>query len=152
MELSIDDRPDMATFTSSKEARVMAEDGSMCVLFEEGESKPIRKELFTAAIAAGLVPEDPLVKLELPPKPENKSTEEIVSTGLIEACKMLIAKGLAQDFTTVGQPRAASIKKLVDFHFTTKDVEAAFIEAMHEVDQDGDSSKEHSEPSISAAE
>ena len=39
----------------------------------------------------------------------------------------------------------------VDFSFTTKDVESAFLEAMHEVEQDGDDSKEHSEQSSVAA-
>ena len=152
MELPLDERPDLASFIAPVATRIVSDDGSMCTNFEAGETKSIRKELFTAAIAGGLMPEDPLIKIETPVKVEKKSTEEIVSDGLVEACKLLIAKGYKEDFTITGQPRAASLKKLVDFHFTTKDIERAFIEAMHEVEQDGDSSKEHSEPISDTAE
>ena len=72
--------------------------------------------------------------------------------GLIDACKMLITRGNPDDFTIPGYPRAASAKKLVDFDFSTRDLHDAFAEAMHEVEQDGDDSTEHSEPVSESAE
>ncbi len=151
MELKKDERPDMASFTSPRKVRLMAPDGSHCALFEAGETKNIRKELFTIAIEKGLVPEEPLVTLEAPEVPENKPHEVTVHEGLVEVCKTLIAKGIEKDFTMGGVPRAASVKKLVDFSFTTKQIERAFSEAMHEVEQNGNSSQEHSEQSGVAA-
>jgi len=152
MELPIDERPDMAVFTAPHAARIVSKCGSMCAIFEAGETLNIRKELFTPAMEAGLVPAGELTTLKEPEKAERKSHEEIVEEGLISACKTLIGTGLSKDFTMQGTPRAASVKKLVDFSFTTKQVEHAFSEAMHEVEQDGNSSQEHSEPSSVAAE
>lgn len=123
----------------------------MCVIFEKGETRSIRKEFFTPAIDAGLVPDEPLTVTAEPIVPENKPHDVTVHEGLIEACKTLIGKGLGEDFTVAGIPRAASVKKLVDFSFTTKQIERAFSEAMHEVEQDGNSSQEHPEQSVSAA-
>ncbi len=151
MELPIDNRPDMASFTAAKAVRVMAADGSHSAIFEAGESKKIRKELFVAAVEAGLVPDEEL-KVIAPPKVVNISKEQRLETGLIAAIKTLIARGNTDDFTVVGNPRTASVKKLVDFDFTTKDVERAFLEAVHEVEQDGNDSTQHSEPSSVAAE
>jgi hypothetical protein len=153
MELPVDERPEVARFTAVHDVRIVSDDGSMCQIFEAGQTQSIRRELFTAAIASGLVPEDPLVKRVITPVViEERSTEEIVSDGLVEACKLLIAKGFKEDFTVVGQPRAASLKKLVDFTFTTKDIERAFIEAMHEVEQDDNESEEHSESLVDTTE
>jgi len=151
MELPVDDRPLMAKFTATLPTRVVSDCGSMCAIFEAGETLSINRKLFTAAIAAGLVPEEPLI-VQTPPVVVQKSQEEVVVDGLLEACKLLIAKGDPGDFTMTGFPRAASVKKLVDFHFTTKDIERAFGEAMHEVERDGNDSTEHSEPVSSAAE
>ena len=151
MELPKDNRPDMASFTASRDISLMAADGSHSVIFEAGESKRIRKELFVVAVAAGLMPDEALENIA-PPVVKKVSKEERLDTGLLEACKTLILKANPDDFTVVGQPRAASVKKLVDFEFTTKDVERAFSEAVHEVEQYGDDSKEHSEPSSVAAE
>ncbi len=136
-------------FTAAQDTRIVSEDGSMCVIFEAGETIAIQRRLFVAATAAGLIPES---SLEAPPKEgERKSSEEIVMQGLIEACKTLIMRGNTKDFLISGQPRAASVKKIVDFQFTNKDVERAFSEAMHEVENHGDDSEEHSESSSSAA-
>jgi len=150
MELSVK----AAEFTAPVATRIVAADGTMCANFEAGETRVIPKALFDAALTHGLMPTEPL---ELSPEPEpepepGKEAEDVVAAGLIVACKTLIRKGNPADFTVVGQPRAASVKKLVDFHFTSKDVEVAFSEAMHEVEQDGDDSEEHSEPSSGAAE
>lgn len=138
----------MATFTATVPTRVVSDNGSMCANFQAGESKKLHQNFFTAAIAAGLVPEDPL-EFKVIQEPEKPGTKE---KKLIEACKTLILKADPNDFTVVGQPRAASIKKLVDCRFTNQDVRRAFEEAMHEVDQDGDNDKKHSEPSISTTE
>jgi len=151
MELMEDRRPIMARFTAAVDARIVSKDGSMCAIFEAGQTQNIRRELFDSAIAAGLMPEDEIAPAP-PPEPKKLTQDEIVHTGLIEACKALIARGNPGDFTIVGQPRAASVKKLVDFDFNTKDVERAFSEAMHEVEQDGDDSTEHSEQSSSVTE
>ena len=151
MELVKDERPDMAAFTAPHDARIVSKCGSMCAIFVSGETLRIRKELFTPAIDAGLVPTEPLTIVAEPVVPENKPHDVTVAEGLIEACKTLIAKGIAKDFTVAGVPRAASVKKLVDFSFTTKQIERAFSEAMHEVEQDGNSSQEHPEPSSVAA-
>ena len=148
MEL-IDDRPTKIAFTATQATRIVSEDGAMCVMFEAGETITIQRDLFTVATAAGLVPEAPL---EAPPKEaERKSREEKVKQGLIEACKTLILRGNPKDFLISGQPRAASVKKIVDFQFTNKDVERAFSEAIHEVEHHGDDRKEHSESSSSTA-
>lgn len=148
MEL-IDSRPTKMAFTAALDTRIVSGDGSMCVIFEAGETIIIQRSLFVAATAAGLVPE---ASLEAPPnEPERKSSEEIVTQGLIEACKVLIMRGDPKDFLISGQPRAASVKKIVDFQFTNKDVERAFEEAIHEVEQHDNESTQHSESSISAA-
>jgi hypothetical protein len=151
MEFMEDTRPASAAFTSPASVRIVAEDGTMCANFEAGETRTIPKALFNEALKYGMMPVDTLDAAP-PPEPVKPPQEEIVADGLIEACKKLITRGNPADFTVVGQPRAASVKKLVDFNFTTKDVERAFGEAMHEVEQDGDESTEHSEPSSSAAE
>ena len=117
--------------------------------------------MWGVAIAAGLVPEEPLGEetvqiqtdagiVEVPPV--QKTQEEIVREGCIEACKTLIARGNPNDFTQLGQPRAASVRKLVDFDFTARDVREAFEQAMFEVENDGNNSEEPAEPSSSAAE
>ena len=151
MELSEDVRPASAAFTASVATRIVSEGGNMCAVFEAGETRIIPKVLFNAALTHGLMPAESLETVPVP-EPKKQSQEEIVEDGLVEACKVLIAKGNPADFTVVGHPRTASVKKLVDFEFTTKDVENAFLEAMHEVEQDGDDSKEHSEQSSVAAE
>ena len=148
MELS---QPSSAEFTAAIATRIVSEDGTMCANFEAGETRTIPKVLFNAALTHGLMPTGSL-EVEPPAEPKKQPQEEIVSDGLIDACKTLIARGNPADFTMVGQPRAASIKKLVDFSFTTKESERAFSEAMHEVEQDGDDSTEHSEPSSGATE
>jgi len=151
MELPEKSQVAAAEFTAATSVRIVSEDGSMCANFEAGETRTIPKVLFNAALTHGLMPVGSL-EVEPPPEVKQLPQEEIVSTGLIEACKILIARGNPADFTVVGQPRAASVKKLVDFNFTTKDVERAFSEAMHEVEQDGDDSTEHSEQSSSVTE
>lgn len=143
--------PDMAKFTSAKDVRIVSDCGSMCTNMKAGETRNLPRALFSAALVAGLIPDEPL-EVAQEPEPENQTQEVTVSTGLIEACTTLIARGNPNDFTLIGQPRAASVKKLVDFEFTTKDVERAFSEAMHEVEQDGNKSTEHTESSSSAAE
>jgi len=154
MDLLEKERPASAEFTAAVDVRIVDPAGTMCAVFQAGETRRIPKVLFDEALTHGLMPTEPL---ELSPEPKSepepgKEAEDVVATGLIAACKTLISKGNPADFTVVGQPRAASVKKLVDFHFTTKDVEVAFSEAMHEVEQDGDDSEEHSEPSSGAAE
>lgn len=141
---------DRAKFTAPRDVRIVSDCGSMCVIFEAGETRLLPSPLYTAALVAGLIPEDPL-EVAQEPLPENQTQEKKVSEGLIEACKTLIARGNPHDFTLVGQPRAASVKKLVDFDFTLKEVERAFSEAMHEVEQDGDESTKLTESSSSAA-
>lgn len=148
--MELDNRPASAKFTASVDTRIVAANGSMCAVFEAGQTRIIPKALFDAALTHGLVPEEPLEMA--PPPPANKPQKVVVEDGLLEACKTLIIRGNPQDFTMSGKPRAASVKKLVDFNFTTKDVERAFEEAMHEVEQDGDDDTQHSEPVISAAE
>ena len=147
--MELDRRPDSAEFTAAKETHIAAADGSMCANFKAGETRRIPKALFDAALTGGLIPEEPL---ELAPEPEKKKPQEtIVKDGLMEACKTMIARGNPADFTIAGYPRAASAKKLVDFNFTTKDLHVAFEEAMHEVEQHGNDSTEHSEPSVVTA-
>lgn len=149
--MELDTRPASAEFTSAREVTIVSELGNMCSIFEAGQTKRIPKALFNAALLAGLIPETPL---DAPPKvAENKPQEAIVEEGLKEACVKLILRGKPQDFTVnTGYPRAASVKKLVDFDFTTNDVRRAFDEAMHEVEQDGDHRTEHTEPSSSVTE
>jgi hypothetical protein len=140
-----------AAFTAAAATRIVSADGSMCASFEAGETRVIPSVLFDAALTHGMVPEGPL-ELEPPAEEPGPPQEEVISAGLIEACRTLIIRGNKADFTVVGLPRAASVKKLVDFHFTNKDVERAFSEALHEVEIDGDDSTEHSEPSSSVTE
>lgn len=149
--MELDTRPASAKFTAAREVRIVSELGNMCANFEAGQTRQIPKALFNAALLAGLIPEEPL---DAPPKVvENKSQKVAVEEGLKEACTKLILRGKPQDFTVnTGYPRAASVKKLVDFDFTTNDVRRAFEEAMHEVDQDGDDRTEHTEPSSSVTE
>ena len=140
-----------ATFTSHRDITIVTEDGGQCSIFEAGKPKIIGKRLFKAAINAGLIPEGPLEYVP-PAVVPNRTQEEVVTTGLLEACKTLIERARKEDFTPVGHPRMPAVKKLVDFDFTVKDMKEAFALAMHEVDQDGDDSKEHSEPSSEPAE
>lgn len=150
MELKEDTRPLTANFTAPVATRIVSDNGSMCMNFEAGQTRPVHRDMFAEAVRGGLVPEEPLDAP--PPVPENKPQEVAVREGLVEACKMLIAKAVPTDFTLAGLPRAAAVKKLVNFDFTTNDVRLAFEEAMHEVEQDGDDSKEHTEPSSSTTE
>jgi hypothetical protein len=150
MELSKDTRPASAAFTATLETRIVSSAGDMCAVFQPGETRFIPRALFDAALMNGLIPVAPLEPAPVVVKSQTK--EEVVEVGLVGACKVLIARGNPEDFTVVGQPRAASVKKLVDFSFTTKEVERAFSEAMHEVEQDGDDSTEHTEPSSVTAE
>ena len=150
MELPKDARPMTARFTSPREVFLVAPDGSRCQRFQAGETLPVHRDLFATAIDKGLVPEESLEYKE-PEKPVNKTRETSVKEGLLEACKTLIIRANPADFTTTGKPRAASIKKLVDFDFTAKDANTAFALAIHEVEQYGDDSKEHSESSGSAS-
>ncbi len=110
MELPIDNRPDMADFTAARDVTIVSKCGAMCAAFKAGETRRIRKELFTPAIDAGLVPEESLVTLKEPEAPVKKTQEATVQEGLIEVCKTLIAKGISADFTMNGIPRAASVK------------------------------------------
>ena len=147
---------DMAEFTADRDVRVVAEDGTMCVIFEEGETKAIHRKLWPAAVAAGLVPEAPenLEKkdTEKPPEQPKQSKEELVAAGLLVAIKEMIVRGDPKDFTVVGLPRTAAVKKLVDFDFTAQEVQRAFELAVHEVGQDGDDGKERSESDSNTAE
>jgi len=149
MEL-VDKRPLSASFTAARDVRIVSELGNMCANFEAGETRKIPRALFAAALTAGLIPEEPLEPAPEPPK--NQTREVTVREGLLEASRKLILRGNPKDFTMNGQPRAASAKKLVDFDFTVAELRTAFEEAMHEVEQDGNDSTEHSEPSSVAAE
>ena len=152
MELPVDNRPLIARFMSPKAARIVAENGTKCQNFEAGETARVHRDLFAPAIAAGLVPVDSLeAELEEPEKPP-VVTEESVFRKLVDVVTELIARGNPADFTTVGQPKAAVVKKLVDFNFTADMVRRAFDQAMHEVEQDGSDSKEHSESGSVATE
>lgn len=138
-------------FTAIKATRIVAEDGSRCMLFEAGETLPVHKTLFSAALNAGLVPQEPL-EVEVPVPVVRRSTEETVAHKVLEAVQILVARGNPSDFTQLGKPRTASVKKLVDCDFTGADIQRAWEQAMFEVEQGGDDSTEHSEPSSSAAE
>ena len=151
-----------AKFTAIRAVRIVSPVGDKCQNFEAGETATVHRDLWSVAIAAGLMPEEDLNQgmvrqeldvgtIEVPPAP-TKTQEEIVSEGLIEACKTMIARGNPNDFTQLGQPRAAAVKKLVDFDFTANDVRRAFEQAMFEVENDGDDSKEPAESSSSTAE
>jgi len=143
--MELDTRPASAKFTSPRDVTIVSEDGGQCAVFEAGQTRKIGRRLFDCAIAAGLIPETPLEAA--PIVPENKTREETVSEGLVEACKTLIARGNPGDFTAVGHPRAPALKKLVNFDFTGREAKEAFALAMHEVEQDVDDSPEHSEQS-----
>ena len=145
-----DTRPLVAAFTSARDVTIVSEDGGQCAVFEAGQTRTLGRRLFTCALAAGLIPEEPLEAT--PVVPENKTREETVTVGLLEACKELIVRGNPQDFTTVGHPRAGALKKLVDFDFTGVEAKEAFALAMHEVEQDGNDSTEHPEPDSSVTE
>lgn len=151
----------VAKFTAIRAVRIVTPAGDKCQNFEPGETANVHRDLWPVAIAAGLMPEEDLQEgvvrqeldvgtIEVPPV--KKSQEEIVLEGLTEACKTLIARGNPNDFTQLGQPRAAAVKKLVDFDFTANDVRRAFEQAMFEVENDGNDSKEPAEPSSSSAE
>ena len=141
----------MARFTAPQAARIVADNGTKVVLFERGQTQAIHRDLFAAALREGLVPEEELEERDIPRAPEPQgSKEEMTAKKLIEACRDIIARGNPDDFTVVGQPRLSSVKKLVDFDsFTAKDVQAAFELAMFEVEQSGNESTKHPEPSSS---
>jgi len=147
--MELDNRPPSAEFTAARNVRIVSELGNMCSVFAAGETRRIPKALFNAALVAGLIPEGPL-EISTPVKKPSQAV--IVSDGLNEACKKLIVRGVPEDFTVSGYPRAASVRKLVDFDFTAADMRTAFEEAMHEVNGDGNNSTEHSEPSIGVTE
>jgi len=148
--MELDTRPASAKFTSPRDVTIVSEDGGQCSVFEAGQTRQIGRRLFDAAIAAGLIPETPLETT--PEVPENKTREETVTVGLLEACKELIVRGNPADFTTVGHPKVAALKNLVDFDFTGREAKEVFALAMHEVEQDGNDSPEHPEPSSGATE
>ena len=139
-----------AKFTAIKDTRIVADNGTKCMNFEAGETLPVHRDMHAAAMRAGLVPE-----VEIPepaPPPPKKTQEEMIHEGLLEACRVLIVKGDPKDYTLVGEPRAASAKKLVDFDFTKAQLLRAWEEAVHEGKVNGDDSQKHSEPDLSTAE
>ena len=141
----------MAKFIASADTRLVAPDGSRCQLFGAGETRLVHEALWGVAIQAGLMPERPeeISKsqvTEAPPSPR-LSTEEETASQVLDAVRTLVARGNPADFTALGKPRTASVKKLVDCDFTGADVQRAFEQAMFEVEQSGDESTEHSEPS-----
>jgi hypothetical protein len=141
----------MTSFTAAVATRIVAENGTMCMNFEAGQTRPVHKVLYRAALAAGLMPEGTMPELE--PEPVKlPSQEEMIEEGLVEACQTLIMRGNPADFTQLGKPRAASLKKLVDFDFKATDAERAFSIAMFKVEQDADDSTERPEPSSGATE
>lgn len=152
MELVEDRRPLIARFTSARDVRLVSKNGAKCMWFKKGETLDVHRDLFAPAIEQGLIPVDSLEPAELKEPVVEPVTVESLARKMIEACKELIARGNPDDFTLVGQPRASSIKKLVDSHFTARDVNTAFEQAMFEVEHNGDDSKEHSEQSSVAAE
>jgi hypothetical protein len=129
-----------AKFTAARATRLVSPNGAKSQNFEAGETKEVHKDLWSVAIASGLMPEEALEKSEPAPAPveepvaEKQSQEDLVSEGLLDACKTLIARGNPNDFTQMGQPRTAAVKKLVDFEFTANDVRRAFEQAMFEVE------------------
>jgi hypothetical protein len=145
-----------ARFLAPTDALLVAPDGSRCQRFVAGESQLVHESLWGVAVQAGLMPEKPEAIDDAPkadaPPPKKRSTEEITADQVLEAVKTLIVRGDPKDFTQLGKPRAASVKKLVDCHFTTADVQRAFEQAMFEVEQNGDESTEHSESSSSDTE
>lgn len=151
----MESNPNMARFIAAEAARIVADNGTKCANFEPGETQAIHKDLWGPAIAAGLVPENPADLVEKPEdkKPERQtlSREERNAAGLLEAVKELIARGDPKDFTVVGLPRTASVKNLVDFDFTAREVQTAFELAIHEVNQNGNDSQERAEPSSDAS-
>lgn len=147
-----------ARFTATEATRIVSPDGSRCQNFEPGETAAVHKDLWGVAVASGLMPEESLetkpvstdtVELELS---AGKSKEELTHENLIDVCKTLIARGNPNDFTQLGQPRTAAVKKLVDFDFTANDVRRAFEQAMFEVENNGDQGTESAESSSVAAE
>ena len=151
MELKQDNRPLTAKFTAISATRIVADNGTKCMNFEAGETLNVHRDLFAAAIREGLVPEGSL-ELQKPTPVERKSTEEEAADQVLEAVKELVARGNPADFTQLGKPRTASVKKLVDCEFTGAEVQRAFEQAMFEVEQGGNESTEHSEPSSSDTE
>ncbi len=132
-------------FTASEHIRIVSDNGAYVMIFEPGQTRRVVKPLWSAAVRAGLVPADPDVKTpELPPEPEKprKVGEDEKKAKLIEAAKELIAKQLPEDFTVTGKLRTASVKKLVDFDFTARDVQDAYDEALHEVRSSGNDDSE----------
>jgi hypothetical protein len=97
------------------------------------------------------LPEGPLEE-QVPEPAERKSSEEETADKVLEAVRQLVARGNPADFTQLGKPRAASVKKLVDCEFTGADVQRAFEQAMFEVEQSGDESTQHPESSSSDTE
>jgi hypothetical protein len=151
MELKQDNRPLTAKFTAISATRIVADNGTKCMNFEAGETLNVHRDLFPAAIRAGLVPEGPLEE-QVPEPAERKSSEEETADKVLEAVRQLVARGNPADFTQLGKPRAASVKKLVDCEFTGADVQRAFEQAMFEVEQSGDESTQHPESSSSDTE
>lgn len=143
----------LTEFTAAIDTRIVSDNGAKCMIFEAGQTLKVHKDLWPAAMRAGLVPKNPDEMAEKPEGPKEpaikpgKSKEEAIREGLIEACKQLIARGDTKDFTVLGLPRTASVKKLVDFDFKARDVQEAFEQAMFEVEQNGDESTELAESS-----
>ena len=142
----------MKKFIAAKDTRIVSDDGSMCMNFESGQERLVHPWLFSAAIRGGLVPTEPLEVVEEKEPEVRKSTEEETADQVLEAVKTLVARGDPNDFTQLGQPRTASVKKLVDCEFTAAEVQRAFEQAMFEVETSGDESTEHSESSSSDTE
>lgn len=148
----MESKEELVEFTAAVPTRIVAEDGTLCMNFEAGESRLVPKKLHTPAMQSGLVPESRLEAPSPPPAPL-PTKEEIIEEGLLEACKTLIMRANPNDFTAIhGTPRVASLQKLVDFDFKAADAKKAFERAMFEVEQDANNSTEHSEPSSDATE
>ena len=78
-----------ARFTAINATRIVSPAGDKCQNFEAGETAAVHRDMWSVAIAAGLMPEEPLADetvqiqtdagiVEVPPVPVKKSQEEIV--------------------------------------------------------------------------
>ena len=106
-----------ALFRASQDGLVT--NGAHSLTVKSGEEYNVVRDLYDCALAAGMTPLTNLAP-ELVEEEEARvlPSEDEKIAALVEPCEILVARGVSKDFTTVGDPKVSSIRKLVDFDFS----------------------------------
>ena len=118
-------QPQLARFRATSSGHIS--NGAHAVSFITGQECMVHKSLFSEAITAGLMPMDELAEGEVVVRPlEMAEKQELI----VEACQEIIARGAAQDFTSLGKPKVSAVHAIVGFDFSRRFMLESFEQAI----------------------